>query len=282
MIAGTTKLLGVIGWPVEHSFSPAMHNAILQHTGIDCVYVPLPVEPGDLPKAIDGIKSMGFLGANVTIPHKEEVMQYLDEIHPDAQKVNAVNTIVVKDKKLIGYNTDIGGFRAALSRHHFTPKDKNVVIFGAGGAAKAIVYALAVAGCKSITVGARSQEKAEKFIEPFKQMVDIKAYNWEEQDFRKAHWDVDLLINTTPVGMDGIKDKSLPTFWTDVPLSAFAADIIYNPPITAFLRQARLRGCRGMNGLAMLVEQGALSFELWFDKEPPREIMYEFLVQKLE
>lgn len=282
MISGTTNLLGVIGWPVKHSFSPLMHNTVLEHVGIDCVYLPLPVETGNLQKAVDGIKSLGFIGANVTVPYKEEIMQYLDEIDLDAQRVGAVNTIVVKNGKLIGYNTDIGGFKAALSRHHFEIKDKNVVMFGAGGAAKAIVYSLISSGCKSIKVGGRSKKKVEKFTQSFSDIANITAYDWEEIDFRRAHWDVDLLVNTTPIGMDGIKDKSLPTFWTDVPLTAFAADIIYNPPITAFLRQARLRGCRGMNGLAMLVEQGALSFELWFGKEPPREIMYESLLQKID
>jgi shikimate dehydrogenase len=158
---------------------------------------------------------------------------------------------------------------------------KNAIVFGAGGAAKAIVHSLIAGKCAGITIGARSGEKAEKFAAGFKEFTAIKGYSWDSPEFRRAHWDVDLLVNTTPVGMDGIKDKSLPAYWTDVPLTTFAADIVYNPPLTAFLRQARLRGCRGMNGLAMLVEQGALSFELWLGETPHREIMYETLVQKI-
>ncbi len=280
MIKGGTKLVGLLGWPVEHSLSPVMQNAAFSYSGFDCAYVPLPVEPGQLGKAVDALKVFGFLGANVTVPHKEAVMEYLDEIHPDAQKVGAVNTIVAREGKLTGYNTDVGGFVAALSRHNIDPFGKKAIVFGAGGAAKGIVHALIQSGCSGIVVGARDGKKAEVFAKYFSGDIFIKSYQWEDPLFRRAHWDVDLLINTTPVGMDGIKDKSLPAAWTDVPLSAFAADIVYNPPITAFLRQARLRGCRGMNGLAMLVEQGALSFELWLGKQPHREIMYETVIQK--
>ncbi len=280
MINGATKLIGLLGWPVEHSLSPAMHNAAFAYSGFNCVYLPLPVEPGQIGKAMEGLRTLHFLGANVTIPHKEAVMEYLDEIHPDAQKVGAVNTIVAREGKLIGYNTDIGGFIAALSRHKVDPFGKKAIIFGAGGAAKGIVHALIQAGCENIVVGARDGDKAGTFAKFFRDDIFIKSYQWDDPLFRRAHWDVDILVNTTPVGMDNIKDKSLPTAWTDVPLSAFAADIVYNPPITAFLRQARLRGCRGMNGLAMLVEQGALSFELWLGEAPHREIMYETVVQK--
>lgn len=281
MISGKTRLVGVLGWPVEHSLSPDMQNAALAHAGINCAYVPLPVAPEHLGDAVKSLRVLGFLGANVTVPHKEKIMQFLDEIHPDAEKVGAVNTIVVKNDKLIGHNTDVGGFTAAMSRHHFDPLGKNAIVFGAGGAARAVVHSLINSGCGNIVIGARSGEKAKAFAGEFTSYGSVTGYGWDMPEFRRAHWDVDILINTTPVGMDGIKDKALPAYWTDVPTTAFAADIVYNPSITAFLRQARLRGCRGMNGLAMLVEQGALSFELWFGEQPPREIMYETLVQKI-
>ncbi|MDR2005981.1 MAG: shikimate dehydrogenase [Acidaminococcales bacterium] len=281
MISATTKLIGLIGWPVEHSLSPAMQNAALGDSGFNCVYVPLPVDPDKLGDAVAGLRAFNFLGANVTVPHKEKVMRYLDEIHPDARRIGAVNTIVAKEGRLVGYNTDAGGFTAALLRHHFDPLDKNAIIFGAGGAARAIVHSLIAGKCAGITIGTRSGDKAEKFAADFGEFTAIRGYSWDSPEFRRAHWDVDLLVNTTPVGMDGIKDKSLPVYWTDVPLTTFAADTVYNPPLTAFLRQARLRGCRGMNGLAMLVEQGALSFELWLGETPHREIMYETLVQKI-
>ncbi len=281
MINGGTRLVGLLGWPVDHSLSPVMQNAAFAYSGFNCVYLPLPVVEDNLGKAVEALRALNFIGANVTVPHKERVMQYLDEVDPQAQKVGAVNTIVQREGRLIGYNTDAGGFIAALSRHDFEPKDKKAIVFGAGGAAKGVVCGLIAAGCTSIVVGARSESKAELFVEQFKGDVSIRGCSWECNDFRKAHWDVDLLVNTTPVGMSGIKDKSLPAVWTDVPLSAFAADIVYNPPLTAFLRQARLRGCRGMNGLAMLVEQGALAFELWLGQPPHREIMYETIVQKI-
>ncbi len=280
MISGKTKLVAIFGYPVSHSLSPAMQNVVLDQAKLDCVYVPLAVEPKDLADAVKGFRAMGFVGANVTVPHKEAIMQYLDEIDDTAKKIGAVNTIVVKSGKLIGYNTDIGGFSAALLRHHFEPIDKKAIVFGAGGAAKAVVHSLIDAGCKNVVIGARNADKARIFARNFESLIDITTYCWDEIEFRRAHWDVDLLVNTTPVGMEGIKDKALPAHWTDVPTTAFAADIVYNPTLTTFLRQARLRGCRGMNGLAMLVEQGALSFELWFGIEPHREIMYETVLQK--
>ena len=281
MIRGTTKLIGLLGWPVEHSLSPDMQNAALKHSGINCIYVPLAVPPENLGKAVEGLRAMNFVGANVTVPHKENIMQYLDDIHPEAKKIGAVNTIVVKQGKLFGYNTDVGGFSAALARHHFDIAGKNAIVFGAGGATRAIIISLINGGCANIVVGARSGEKVAKFVADFDAIVPIVGYAWDAAEFRRAHWDVDILINTTPVGMEHVTEKVLPAYWTDVPITAFAADIVYNPEMTAFLRQARLRGCRGMNGLSMLVEQGALSFELWFGEDPHREIMYETLVQKI-
>lgn len=281
MITGSTKVIGIIGWPVAHSLSPAMQNAAFKAAAIDCVYIPLPVKTEDLGRAVEGIRTLGFLGANVTVPHKEKIMEYLDEVHPDALKVGAVNTIVVSNGRLIGYNTDVGGFSAALDRHQVDVKEQKALLLGAGGAAKAVLQSLLNNGCTDISVGARSGEKAGIFAERFDGHGSIKGFDWLEDDFKAAYRSADIIINTTPVGMDGIAEKALPVVWSEVDESAFVADIVYNPPLTAFLRQAKMRGCRGMNGLAMLVEQGALAFELWLGKEPPREIMYEILLQKI-
>ena len=277
MITGATRVVGIIGWPVAHSLSPAIQNAAFKESGIDCVYVPLPVQEIDLGAAVKGIKALGFAGANVTVPYKEKVMEYLDDIHPDALKVGAVNTIVVSNDKIIGYNTDVGGFSAALGRHQVNVAGQKAMLLGAGGAAKAVVQSLINSGCTDIAVGARSGSKAGSFAESF----GVKGFDWLDENFKCLYKDADIIINTTPVGMEGIEDKALPVVWTDVKETAFAADIVYNPSFTAFLRQAKMRGCRGMNGLSMLVEQGALSFSLWLGKEPQREVMYEVLLQKI-
>ena len=281
MIKGTTKLLGVIGYPIAHSLSPVIQNAALAAADIDCAYVPLCVEPEDLPKAVDALRTFNFIGANVTVPYKEKIMKYLDEIDEDALKVGAVNTLSLKDGKIIGYNTDVDGFSLALTRHKFDAKNKNVIVFGAGGAARAIIHSLIKSECANIIVGTRNEKKVRTFVEEFKEIVPIEGYVWNSKEFRRAHWDADLIVNTTPVGMEGVQDKALPVYWTDVPLTTFAADIVYRPAMTAFLRQAQIRGCRGMNGLAMLVEQGALSFEIWLGTAPQREIMYEISLQNI-
>lgn len=273
MITGKTKTIGILGWPVAHSLSPAMHNAAFTDLALDYSYIPLPVHPDHLEQAIQGLKSMGFIGANVTIPHKVTIMPFLDELDPSAQLAGAVNTIVIKEGKIIGYNTDAQGFILSLTSKNVIIKDKTAVIMGAGGAARAVVCGLLAHGIKKIIIGTRSLQKAEDFITTFPNHNNLQACNWDEQIFRDGIKQCDILINCTPIGMEASSQETLPVDWQFVPKTAVICDLIYNPPLTPFLLAAQNHGHMIINGAGMLIEQGALAFELWTGEKAPRHIM---------
>lgn len=277
MITSKTKKIGILGWPLGHSLSPIMQNAAFKALQLDYVYVPLPVHPDDLAQAVAGLKALGFTGANVTIPHKVTIMSYLDEIDSSAQLIGAVNTIVIKEGKSIGYNTDAEGFIQSLTAKNVNIAGKSVVILGAGGAARAIICGLIQHGIHQITIGARKQTKAEDFIRFFPNFTNIEGYDWNESSFNNRLRDCDILINCTPVGMTANKKEELPIIWNNVNTKAVVCDLIYNPPFTQFLVSAQNRGHMVINGSGMLVEQGALAFELWTGKQGPRQIMSDML-----
>lgn len=270
MITGNTKKVGVIGWPVGHSMSPSMHNAAFRAAELDYVYVPLAVQPGQLRAAVDGLKALGFVGANVTIPHKVEIMTYLDEIDCTAKRIGAVNTIVVKDGKCIGYNTDAQGFIAALREHSISIDGRQAVLLGAGGAARAVIAGLSEAGIEKIHIGARSRVKAEAFVEDF---PGIAAYDWHDAAFTEALGQCDILINCTPLGMAPKLEEAPPVMWDSLNKTAAVCDLIYNPQLTTFLKVARERGHITLNGEGMLIGQGAAAFYLWTGQYPDTTAM---------
>ena len=273
MITGKTKTLGIIGWPVSHSLSPVMHNAAFTALSLDYSYIPLPIHPDHLEQGIKGLKSMGFVGANVTIPHKVSIMPYLDELDHSAKLTGAVNTIVIKEGKAIGYNTDAQGFVLSLLVKNITLTDKFVVIMGAGGAARAVVSGLLEHNVANIMIGTRNVEKAAEFIQNFPAYTNLQGCNWDEPLFKKAMEQCDILINCTPIGMEASSQATLPINWETIPANAVICDLIYNPPLTQFLADAQNRGHVIINGAGMLIEQGALAFELWTGKNAPRQIM---------
>lgn len=273
MITGKTKTLGILGWPVGHSLSPAMHNAAFADLTLDYSYIPLPVQPDQLEQAVQGLKSIGFVGANVTIPHKVTIMPFLDELDQSAQLAGAVNTIVIKQGKAIGYNTDAQGFVLSLAAKNITIKSKTAVIMGAGGAARAVVCGLLEQGITKIIIGTRSAIKAEEFVKTFPNYDNLQGCNWNEQTFKDAITQCDLLINCTPIGMQANSQVALPINWRDVQKDAVVCDLIYNPPLTQFLTDAQNCGHLIINGAGMLIEQGALAFELWTGEKAPRHIM---------
>ncbi len=277
MITGRTKKLGILGWPVGHSLSPLMQNAAFESLHLDYVYVPLPVEAKDLNQAVIGLKTLGFIGANVTIPHKVTIMPYLDEIDPSARIIGAVNTVVIKEGKCIGYNTDAQGFIQSLTAENVMIPGKSAVIMGAGGASKAVVCGLIQHGIDHITVGARNLIKVQEFVKGFSDFSNIEGYDWNESIFKNRIKNCDFLINCTPIGMSIDNKEDLPIVWDDVSTNIIACDLIYNPPITPFLASAQSHGNKIINGAGMLVEQGALAFELWTGKPGPRKIMLEML-----
>lgn len=275
-ITGKTKLLGVLGYQVEHSLSPAMHNAALAHLGLDMVYLPLPAKPEDLGRAVEGMQALGFAGANVTVPHKEAVLAWVDELSPEARLIGAVNTLVFGDGKVRGHNTDAAGFLLSLREEAgFDPAGKTCLVLGAGGAARAVVVALGQAGAGTVYIANRTREKAAGLARLLAQDLGVPALalSLEENELAPVLARSDLVVQASPVGMHPHTD--VPPIINPALLvpGTLVYDLIYNPPETAFLRLARERGCRTLNGLGMLVYQGARSLELWTGIPAPVEVM---------
>lgn len=273
-INGHTKQLAIIGDPVEHSFSPRMHNYISEKLGNNYVYTALPVRPENLGDAIAGIRAMGIAGVNVTAPHKFAVIKYLDVISERAQKFGAVNTCVNRDGKLYGYNTDADGFYQSLLQAGITIRDKDVLIIGAGGATQPVAVLFAMEGAKSITIVNRTKEKAERVADYVKTTMGYHV----ETEKKLARYDV--VINTTSVGMWPNVDACPITDFSCIDENTAAVDIIYNPAETVFLRQARERGAKTLNGLGMLIFQGILAYELFTDSKLPEGI-YEQIAKEV-
>ena len=274
-IKGSTNIVGLIGHPVEHSFSPPMHNAAFEKLGMDYAYVAFDVEPQNLKSAIDGAKSLGIRGLNVTIPHKIEVMQYLDEIDEVAGLIGAVNTIDFKDMK--GYNTDgIGAVRAI--EEVTSIKDKNVVIAGAGGASRAISFYIAKYGASRLTILNRNVEKAQKLASDVSNsglIGDVKADSISE--IASLLDDADILINTTPVGMHpNVNDEPIASA-SDMHEGLVVFDAVYNPNETGLLKEAVKAGAEPIFGIKMLLYQGAESFRIWTGADAPVDAMEDAL-----
>lgn len=272
-INSETRLYVLIGDPVEHSFSPLMQNAAFQFRGINSVYLTVQVKSEGLEDAIKGIKSMGIRGLNVTIPHKVSIMKYLDEIDSTAKNIGAVNTVINKDGKLIGYNTDGAGALEALKIGNGDPTGKKVVLLGAGGAARAISFSIAPFASRLVVLN-RTRSKAISIVEAIKKRLNIKIVGDKLtiNTLSRELLDTELLINTTSVGMFPKIDETLVGGHLLKP-KMVVFDIIYNPPETRLLREATASGAKTLNGINMLVNQGALSFKLWSGLKPPINVM---------
>lgn len=281
MYTGKTKNLGIIGYPVAHSLSPAMQSAAIVDAGLDYRYIAMPVHPDALASAVEGLKALNFRGFNVTIPHKVNLIPLLDDIDEDAKMIGAVNTVLIEAGKLIGYNTDSSGFIRSLRKNAFEPEGKSAVILGAGGAARAVLWGLIASGMKSLTIGVRDCKKAQPLISIFGKFIRIKALYWDDPEFSEALQTADLLVNSTPLGMSPNTDAEPPVDWTLIRQEAFVSDLIYTPAETAFLRAAKKNKNRCMNGEGMLVEQGAEALERWTGRKVRPEIMARALRDSL-
>lgn len=284
MIQGTTQLLGVIGYPVEHSLSPVMHNAAIAHLGEDYVYLPLPIAPQDLSTALAGFAAIGVKGFSVTIPHKQAIIPLLSEVSTVAQSVGAVNTVWCKPDGWGGTNTDVVGFIAPLQAYEVDWNSKKVVILGNGGAARAVVAGCAQLGLGEIHVVGRNAEKLAQFQASWlnsPMAVSLKIHLWEELSTLIA--ETDLLVNTTPVGMYPNSDRSPidERVMDQLRAGTIVYDLIYRPSPTQFLKFAQLRGAIAIDGLEMLVQQGAVALELWLKQPVPVDIMRDALLQEL-
>ncbi|WP_036482413.1 shikimate dehydrogenase [Myxosarcina sp. GI1] len=280
-IAGTTQLLGVIGDPVKHSCSPVMHNAAIAQLGLDYVYLPLPVKAIDLQTALAGFAAIDLVGFNITIPHKTAVMPLLYEISPTAKKVGAVNTVWRTETGWSGTNTDVTGFIAPLKAMSRDWSNVNPVVIGNGGAARAVIVGLAELGCPEIHVVGRNYQKLAQFYQSWQNIPEISS-------ILKIHYldnlnilipAADLLINTTPVGMSPNVDNSPVDAIAMKKLKpdAIAYDLIYNPSPTKFLQLAKDNGAVSIDGLEMLVMQGAAALEIWLQQPVPVEVMRQTL-----
>lgn len=281
---GKTKVCGLFGFPVEHSFSPAMHNAAFQSSGLNWAYLPFPVLPDQLAMAVQGIISLNLAGVNITVPHKQRVTPLLDEVDPTAAKLGAVNTIVNCGGKLVGYNTDGAGFIRSLAEEaHFQPRGKKVLLIGAGGAARAVAFTLALSGCKAIYLTNRTLETA---IELAREIAlncgtPTEVLPWGYNLPTEAVAEMDLVVQTTSLGM-WPNIQAAPEFpFAAMHSGQVVCDLIYTPRQTSFLQQASARGATILNGLGMLLYQGVLAYELWTGQAAPVEIMKEVLEGQL-
>ncbi|MEG4229693.1 shikimate dehydrogenase [Microcoleus sp. N9_B2] len=322
MIKGTTKLLAVIGHPIAHSLSPAMHNAAISHLGVDFVYLPFPVKPEDLKVALAGFAAIGVRGFSITIPHKQAILPLLSDVSPIARSIGAVNTVYLTDKGWCGTNTDVEGFLAPLQTPPTPPyqggaKDaispletgntavescpppyqggarggsdwsqKVAVILGNGGAARAVVAGCAQLGCAEIHVVGRNEQNLGDFQQSWVNspmpVQNLQVHTWN--DLSRLISQADLLVNTTPVGMYPQGEKSpVATGEIDrISAGAIVYDLIYTPNPTQFLKDAQLRGALAIDGLEMLVQQGAAALKIWLDTESvPVDVMRQALRQHL-
>ena len=282
MIKGTTKNLGVMGWPIAHSLSPVLQNAAIEEAGLDYVYISLPVPPEKLKEAVAGLRAMQFTGWNVTIPHKQAIMAELDAVDEDARIIGAVNTVVNRDGHLTGYNTDCIGFMQPLAQQGFLPKGKEATILGAGGAARAVIWGLLRAKVKRITLGVRNPAKAARLAEEFAAYGEIQVLHWEDSAFAEHLAVTDLLVNTTPLGMYPHVEGMPPVDWTKLKKDALVYDIIYTPERTRFLSEAQAHGHAIINGEGMLAGQGAAALTLWTGVAPDLALMKRALREELD
>ncbi|QSV63410.1 MAG: shikimate dehydrogenase [Dolichospermum sp. DL01] len=271
MITGKTQLLGVIGHPVSHSLSPLMHNAALAKLGLDYVYLPFPVAPENLERAIAGFASIGVVGFSITIPHKQAILPLLSEISPIAQAIGAVNTVTRQGDKWVGTNTDVEGFIAPLqTTYHQDWSQKKAVILGNGGAARAVVAGCIQLGLAEIHVVGRNLQKLQAFTQSWENSPFADKFQVHEwQELPNLLHQANLLVNTTPMGMYPHVDES-PLSSQEMgylPGDAIVYDLIYIPKPTKFLHLAEKQGAIMIDGLEMLVQQGAAALKIWLQQE---------------
>ena len=283
-VSGTTKILGVIGFPVSHSLSPLMHNAAIATLGLDYTYVPLPIAVADLSTAIAGLRAIQSVqGFNLTIPHKIEVIPLLDEVTAIALAVGAVNTVKRVGDRWVGTNTDVAGFLEPLKQLNCDWTARPAIVLGIGGAAKAVVAACLELGCPIIHVVGRDPKKLKKFHGTM--TSQLRDYNLRVHPWTSLPHLLEvagIIINATPIGM--ASDPNTPISETEMmllPDHAIAYDMIYTPSTTKFLQMAAARGLKAIDGLEMLINQGAIALEWWLDQPVPIEIMRQALLDHL-
>lgn len=272
-----TRLAGIFGYPLAHSLSPAFQQAAFNHYGLDARYLAWETPPDALAAEVAKLRGGDFIGANVTIPHKQAVMALLDEVDPLAAAIGAVNTIVKRDGRLVGYNTDAHGFMRALKEDAgFEPSGKRALLLGAGGAARAAAFALCQEGAASLVIANRTLERAAALAADLSaDGASVSAIAADDAALNDAALNADLIVNSTSVGMrHGGAEGQTPLAGGLIPHDAVALDMVYNPQHTPLLAAARSAGARAVGGMPMLIYQGAAAFEMWTGRVAPVEAMF--------
>lgn len=269
ILSGTSRIAGVLGWPVSHSRSPRLHNHWLERYGIDGAYIPLPVRPESFSSAVTALASLGFCGANVTVPHKEAALRVCDEVTSSARRIGAVNTLFFEEEHILGDNTDAYGFIQNLFEGcpQWQASAGPAVILGAGGAARALCVALLDAGVPEIRLVNRTKERADSLVDSLSQngnTIHLKIGTWG--DWENVCAEANLLVNATSLGMSG--QPALGIDLSALPTTALVNDIVYTPLETDLLTTARERGNRVVDGLGMLLHQAVPGFTRWFGQTP--------------
>ena len=277
-----TARVGIIGYPLGHSISPAFQQAALDELEIDARYVTWPTPPEELAARVDSLRARDVLGANVTVPHKQAVMPMLDEVLPVAESIGAVNTIINRDGLLIGANTDASGFTRSLEQEaRFSVARKRALIVGAGGAARAVAFGLAWEGVSELVIVNRTAERAAELARDVSETTATETRGGGFEDVSNAA-SFDLIVNCTSMGMAGGPDpEGVPPIESLLKRGVLVCDLVYNPQVTPLLRLARERSARVLGGIGMLVYQGAAAFEFWTEREPPEDIMYSAALKAL-
>lgn len=278
-IGGSTKTTGLFGYPVKHTASPAFQNAAFEALGLDWVYLPFEVKPERLGSAVKAIRALGMPGVNITIPHKEMVIDHIDDITHDAEAIGAVNTIQNTDGILMGHNTDGKGFMRSLAEVEPSGvKGKTIFLMGSGGAGRAIAVQSAIEGAASICLCDKDEPRASALVRQIQirfKYTPVKQIPFDDKEIADAAGKADIFIDATPLGMHPNDPMSINPEWLTP--GTLVADLVYNPSETPLLKAVKKRGCRTMNGLGMLLHQGTLSFEIWTGMKAPIEVMRKAL-----
>ena len=273
-----TKVTGLFGYPVEHSLSPAMHNSGFEKLGLNNIYLPFPVEEDNLGQAVEGVRGLNFKGINVTIPHKQNVIKYLDQLSEEAELIGAVNTIENKNGTLIGHNTDGRGFiRSLKEESDFSAPGSTAVIVGAGGAARAIAFQLALEGIDKLLISDLDQPKANKLSTELEEKVSVEVVAIKSEELAGEMKNVDLLVDATPVGMHPNVDVEPVVGENLLHSDLVVYDLVYNPKETVLLKAADKASAQSVSGLGMLLYQGVIAFEIWTGEKAPVEVMRKAL-----
>jgi shikimate dehydrogenase len=277
------ELVGLFGHPVSENTSSVIHEAGFKKLGLNWRYLIIEVFPNDLEKAVIGLKAFNMRGVNVTMPYKIEIMQYLDEITAAAILIGAVNTVYRKKDKLIGENTDGKGFLLSLKEYaKINPKGKNVVILGAGGAARAISVELALSGIKNVIVVNRTPERGKKLVELLNDKINVEAsfISWNKPFIIPPQ--TDILVNATSIGLYPNTDKKPNILYDSIKKEMVVCDVIPTPPDTLFLTESRKKGAKTIDGMGMLLNQAAIAFKIWTGMDAPLDYMKRALKKELE